>query len=66
MQLLDVDIPTTAKSKIRSIMDSNDAGLRRGSINQMLLEDKMFGAFKNLDYWIRYSFTTLQAFLSSK
>ena len=47
-------------------MDSNDCGLRRGSINQMLLEDKMFGAFKNLDYWIRSSFTTLQAFLSSK
>ena len=66
MQLLDVDIPTSAKSKIRSIMDSSDAGLRRGSINQMLLEDKMFGAFKNLDYWIRSSFTTLQAFLSSK
>ena len=66
MQLLDVDIPATSKSKIRNIMDSNDCGLRRGSINQMLLEDKMFGAFKNLDYWIRSSFTTLQAFLSSK
>jgi len=66
MQLLDVDIPARAKSRIRSIMDSNDGGLRRGSLHRMLLEDKMFDSFKNLDYWLRSSFTTLQAFLSSK
>ena len=66
MQLLDVDIPTRAKSRIRGILDSNDAGLRRGTLHQMLLEDKMFDSFKNLDYWLRSSFTTLQAFLSSK
>ena len=40
-------------------MDSNDVDFV-GSINQMLLEDKMFRL--DLDYWIRSSFTTLQDF----
>ena len=67
MQLFNVDIPANTKSKIRNVMDSTEYGLKRGRMNQMLLEDKMHSAFKNLDYWLKSSFTTLQAFsMSSK
>ena len=66
MQLHDVDISGTAKEQIREIVNSEFPRLNKTKFKLLLMEDRFTNAIKNLDFWLREVFTTIDALASTK
>ena len=62
MQLYEVDISGTAKEKIRNIVDEHVNPLNVHKFKLMLMEDRLTTIIRNLDFWLRETFTSLDAF----
>jgi DNA polymerase-1 len=62
MQLYDVEISGSAKEKIRNIVDEQINALNVTSFKVMLMEDRLTNIIRNLDFWLRETFASLDAF----
>ena len=66
MQLHDVDISGKSKEIIRNVINGELTRLNKTNFKLLLMEDRMTNGIKNLDFWIREVFTTLDALSSTK
>ena len=66
MQLHDVDISGKSKEIIRNVITGELTRLNKTNFKLLLMEDRMTNGIKNLDFWIREVFTTLDALSSTK
>lgn len=66
MQLKDPEISSSIKSKVREIMDEQEAILDIPEFKKMFMYDKLYTAFSNVDSWLRNSFSLLDGFLKNK
>jgi len=65
MQLKDPEISSSIKSKVREIMDLQEATLDIPEFKKMFMYDKLYTAFSNVDSWLRNSFSLLDGFLKN-
>ena len=65
MQLNEVEISGTAKEKIRNIVDDSVPSLNSTKFKVMLMEDRLTNVIRNLDFWLRETFTSLDAYAKS-
>jgi DNA polymerase-1 len=61
MQLSEVDISGSSKSKILHVADNEIPRLNPMQFKVMMIEDGITGAFRNLEFWLRERFTVLDA-----
>ena len=66
MQLHDVDISGNSKEIIRNVINGELTRLNKTNFKVLLMEDRMTNGIKNLDFWMREVFTTLDALSSTK
>ena len=66
MQLHDVDISGAAKEQIRGTVNGELPRLNKTKFKLLLMEDRFTNAIKNLDFWLREVFTTIDALASIK
>ena len=66
MQLHDVDISGTSKEVIRTVINGELTRLNKTNFKVLLMEDRMTNGIKNLDFWLREVFTTLDALSSTR
>ena len=66
MQLHDVDISGSAKEQIRELVNGEFPRLNKTKFKLLLMEDRFTNAIKNLDFWLREVFTTIDALASIK
>ena len=66
MQLHDVDISGKSKEIIRNVITGELTRLNKTNFKLLLMEDRMTNGIKNLDFWRREVFTTLDALSSTK
>ena len=66
MQLHDVDISGSAKEHIRATVNAELPRLNKTKFKLLLMEDRFTNAIKNLDFWLREVFTTIDALASIK
>lgn len=59
MQLNEVDISGSSKQKILHVADNSIPRLNSMQFKVMVLEDSLGGAFRNLEFWLRERFATL-------
>ena len=59
MQLREVDISGSSKEKILHVADNSIPRLNPMQFKVMVLEDSLGGAFRNLEFWLRERFATL-------
>ena len=62
MQLREVDISTSAKSKIRNTIDKPIQTLVKFNFQKMFMEDKMWNGIPNLDSWLLTTFNQLNKY----
>ena len=65
MQLHDVNISGSAKSKIMDIVNSTPSRLVKYKLHKMFLEDGVDHAIKNPDVWLQTSFNKLELILQN-
>jgi len=66
MQLHDVDISGSAKEIIREVVNGEFPRLNKTKFKLLLMEDRFTNAIKNLDFWLREVFSTIDALASTK
>lgn len=59
MQLSEVDISGSSKHKILNVADNEIPRLNAMQFKVMLIEDTITGAFRNLEFWLRERFSSL-------
>jgi len=59
MQLREVDISGSSKEKIMNVADNSIPRLNSMQFKVMIIEDGLNNAFKNLDFWLREKFSSL-------
>jgi len=59
MQLNEVDISGTSKHKIMNVADNEIPRLNAMQFKVMVIEDTIGGPFRNLEFWLRERFATL-------
>ena len=62
MQLNNVDISGTIKSKIRELVDAPISIMNKTKFKSQFLNDKLYHAFPNVDSWLNITFNTLNIF----
>lgn len=62
MQLNDVDIATTSKLRISSLMDVPTNKLNTKTFKRLFLEDKLYANIKDVDSWLRDTFKRLDIY----
>ena len=63
MQLHDVNISSSAKTKTIDKMNEPIPQLNKQIFRKMILEDKMYSALPNLKSWLQTKFQTLVKFI---
>ena len=66
MQLHEVDISGSAKETIREVVNGEFPRLNKTKFKLLLMEDRFTNAIKNLDFWLREVFSTIDALASTK
>ena len=66
MQLHEVDISGSAKETIREEVNGEFPRLNKTKFKLLLMEDRFTNAIKNLDFWLREVFSTIDALASIK
>ena len=59
MQLDEVDISGNSKMKIMNVVDNEISRLNGTQFKVMMIEDGISGVFKNLEFWLRERFLSL-------
>ena len=62
MQLNEVDISGSSKSKIMNIVHNPMSRMNTTQFKVMMLEDGITGAFRNIDFWMRERFLRLDTY----
>ena len=63
MQLEDVDISATAKSKLRNIVNGKIPTLNKFQFEQMFLTDQLYQTIPNIETWLAQSFSALDKYV---
>lgn len=66
MQLADVDISGSTKSKIREIVDGDVQPLNKHKLKNLFIEDRMTGLIKNFELWLSTNFDKLNKYRNEK
>lgn len=59
MQLFDVDISASAKSKIREIVDNDTPSLNKHRLKKLMIEDRLNSLIQNFELWLSTTFDKL-------
>lgn len=62
MQLKDVDISASAKSKVLEGVNRPIPTLNRYNVLRMVMEDKLYAAFPNMEVWLREKWNSIDHF----
>ena len=65
MQLDEVDISGSSKMKILNVLDNKISRLNGTQFKVMMIEDGISGVFKNLEFWLRERFLSLDTYANT-